>query len=126
MGLTVQAFISAGCTIIMPMTPPRNRLPPNTRAADTATSIGSSAKAVLATRSRKPNQPLSAKEGMALASASTRPIIRPEATMAGRIGTNTSPGVFRIFFHRGMRLAAAAFTSALLAAEAPVTDRNSS
>ena len=91
-----------------------------------ATSIGSRAKAVLATMSRKPNQPLSAKDGMALASASTRPIIRPEATMAGSMGTNTSPGVFRIFFHRGILLAAAAFTSAFVAAEAPVTARNSS
>ena len=46
--------------------------------------------------------------------------------MAGRMGTNTSPGVLRIFFHSGMREAAAALTSAFEAAVAPVTARNSS
>ena len=125
-GVTVHAFIRAGWTIMIPITPPRKMFPPKTLAAETATRTGSSAKAVLATMSRKPNHPLSAKDGIAFASASTRPIIRPEATMAGRIGTNTSPGVFRIFFHRGILEAAAFFTSSLDAAETPATERNSS
>ncbi len=46
--------------------------------------------------------------------------------MAGRMGTKMSPGVFRIFFHQGILEAAAALTSALLAAVSPVTARNSS
>ena len=109
-----------------PMTAPRNMLPPNTLAQDMATRTGSSAKAVLATRSRNEYQSDSPNAGQNFGIASTRPIIRPDATIAGRIGTNTSPGVLRIFFHNGMRDAAAAFTSAFDAAVRPVTARNSS
>ena len=101
-------------------------MPPKTRAEEIATSTGSSANAVLATRSRKEYQSLEPKAGQNFGIASTRPIIRPEATMAGRMGTNTSPGVLRIFFQIGMREAAAALTSALVAAVRPVTARNSS
>ncbi len=123
---TFQALSRAGWIIRKPMTPPRKMLPPKTRAAEIATRTGSMTNAVLATRSRKLNQSLWPKAGQNLGMASTIPIIRPEATMAGRMGTNTSPGVLRIFFQSGMREAAAALTSALLAAVSPVTAKNSS
>ena len=123
---TFQPFNRPVCTIIRPMTAARNTFPPNTLAALTATITGRNAKAVLATISRNAYQSVDAKEGMALPRASTTPIIRPEATMAGRMGTNTSPTDFNARFHAGCLAAAAAFTSSFVAAVIPVTERNSS
>ncbi len=74
---------------------------PNTLAALTATITGRNAKAVLATISKNAYQSVEAKEGIALPSASTTPIIRPDATMAGSIGTKTSPTDLRALFHAG-------------------------
>ena len=54
------------------------------------------------------------------------PIIRPEATMAGRIGTNTSPIDLSALFHAGAFDAAAALTSSFVAAVIPDTLRSSS
>ena len=126
MPLTDQAFMRLGWIIIIPMTAPRKIFPPNTRADDTAISTGRNVKAVLDNRSRIPYQSLAAKPGTAFPMASTRPIIRPEATMAGRIGTNTSPRAFTIRLMTGCFAAAAAFTSSFVAAVMPLTFKNSS
>ena len=101
-------------------------MPPNTLAAEMATIPGRKTKAALATISRKPYQSLDANPGSALPRASTRPIMRPDATIAGRIGTNTSPIGFSSFFQSGCFSAAAALTSSLVAAVMPVIARNSS
>ena len=101
-------------------------MPPNTRAAETATMTGRYAKAVEETRSRNPYQSVEAKFGTALPSASTSPIIRPDATIAGRIGTNTSPSALIIRYQTGFFAAAAALTSSLVASDTPVIFRNSS
>ena len=58
--------------------------------------------------------------------ASMMPIRKPEATMAGMMGTKMSPSVLIIRLGRGCFAAAAAFTSSLVAAVRPVTFRNSS
>ncbi len=120
------ALTRLGWIMSIPMTAPRNRFPPKTRAAEMATSAGRKVNAVFDTVSRNWNHAEPLKAGMALPRNSTRPIIRPEATMAGRIGTNTSPRDFSIFFQIGILEAAAALTSSLVAADAPVTERNSS
>ena len=123
---TFQPFKRPVCTIIRPMTAARYTFPPKTLAALTATITGRNANAVLATISRKPYQSVSANDGQTLPRASTTPIKRPDATMAGRIGTKTSPIDFSALFHAGCCAAAAAFTSSLVAADIPVTARNSS
>ena len=112
--------------MIIPMTAPRKIFPPNTLAADTATRIGRKVKAVFENKSRIPYQSLPAKAGIALPSASTSPIIRPEATIAGRIGTKTSPSALNIRLNTGCFAAAAAFTSSLVAALIPLIAINSS
>ena len=66
-------------------------LPPNTLAADTEINTGKNTNAVFAIKSKMLNQSLEPNEGIAFANASTRPIIRPDATIAGKIGTKTSP-----------------------------------
>ena len=91
---TDHALSSAGCTMHSPTTPPRKRLPPNTRAEESATSTGRDTKAVPDTIFKKLNQSAAAKAGITLPSASRMPVSRPAATMAGRMGTNTSPSVF--------------------------------
>ena len=101
-------------------------MPPNTLAALTATITGRNANAVFATISRKLYQSDPSKEGINFPSASTSPIIRPEATIAGRIGTNTSPIDLSALFQAGCCAAAAALTSSFVAADIPVTARNSS
>ena len=110
----------------MPITAPRKILPPNTLAAETAMSTGRKVNAVLAKRSKIPYQSLPANEGIAFPRASTSPIIRPEATIAGRMGTNTSPSALIIRLTTGCLAAAAAFTSSLVAAVMPLTAKNSS
>ena len=124
--LTFQAFIRFGWIINKPMTAPKKMLPPKTLAADTATMAGKNTNAALATISRYPNQSDAPKVGIALPNASTTPIIKPDATMAGRIGTNTSPSDLINLFQIGICAAAAALTSSLEAAVNPVTARNSS
>ena len=100
--------------------------PPNTCAADTATSTGRNAKDVLEAISKNAYQSVDAKDGIALPNASTRPIIKPAATIAGKIGTNTSPSVLISCFHHGICEAAAAFTSSLLPPVTPLIAMNSS
>ena len=78
------------------------------------------------TISRNANQSVAANPGKAFANASTSPIIKPDATIAGKIGTNTSPRVLTILCGNGWLAAAAAFTSSLVAADNPVTAKNSS
>ena len=97
-----QPFVSAGWTIISPITAPKKIFPPKTCAADTATSTGKNAKDVLEAMSKNAYQSVDAKEGIALPNASTNPIIKPAATIAGRIGTNTSPSVLINCFHHGI------------------------
>ena len=76
---------------------------------------------------KKPAQSLPEKPSPGIfASASTSPIKRPVATIAGNIGTKTSPIGFNNLFHRGCFAAAAAFTSSLVAAVIPVILKNSS
>ena len=108
------------------MTAPKKIFPPNTCAADTATSTGKNAKDVLEAMSKNAYQSVDAKEGIALPNASTRPIIKPAATIAGRIGTNTSPRVLISCFHHGIWEAAAALTSSLLPPVTPLMAINSS
>ena len=93
---------------------------------EVAIRTGRNTNAVLANRSRTANQSLPPKLGMAFARASTRPIIRPDATMAGRMGTNTSPIALIMRLKTGCFAAAAALTSSLVAALMPETARNSS
>ena len=105
---TFQPFRNAVCTMSRPITAPRKIFPPNTLAAEMATMTSRKANAVFDTVSRKAYQSVPANPGIALPSASTSPIIRPDATMAGRIGTKTSPSAFSICFHIGCFAAAAA------------------
>ena len=84
-----------------PITAPRNVLPPKTRAAEIATITGRYANAVLATMSKKSYHDVLANSGYTLPIASTNPIMRPDATIAGKIGTKTSPTAFNILFHKG-------------------------
>ena len=76
-------------------------------------------------RNENQSEPAKPSPGI-LASASTRPIMRPEATIAGKIGTKTSPIGFSRRFQSGCFAAAAAFTSSFVAAVMPVMLRNSS
>ena len=110
----------------MPITAPRKIFPPNTLAADTAINTGRNTNAVLASKSKIPYQSLPANEGSAFPKASTNPIISPDATIAGKIGTNTSPIAFTICLIMGCFAAAAAFTSSLVAAVMPLIFKNSS
>ncbi len=88
--------------------------------------MGRNVNAVFAIKSRIPYQSLPAKTGIAFPSASTNPIIKPEATIAGNIGTNTSPKALIIRLNIGCCAAAAAFTSSFVAAVIPLTLKNSS
>ena len=80
--------------MIIPITAPRNRFPPNTRAALTAIRIGRNVNAALLNRWIIVYVPESAIAGKTLLSPSSSPIRSPLATIAGIIGTNTSPSVF--------------------------------
>lgn len=77
---------------IMPMTPPRYSLPPKTRAAEKPMRICRKTKEALENAWTRIHQPLVERAlPMALLMPSVRPMSRPEATMAGMMGTKTSP-----------------------------------
>ena len=112
--------------MIIPITAPRKIFPPNTRAALIPIRIGKNTNAALLNRWMIVYDPEFAIAGNILLKPSSSPIKRPLATIAGMIGTNTSPSVLIIRLKIFCFAVAACFTSSLVAAVMPAIAINSS
>lgn len=83
--------------------------------------------AVFAAMPKDASQSEPAKPGPGiLASASTNPIMKPEATTVGKIGIKTSPIDFKSLFQNGCHVTVATLTSSLVVVVVSVTLRSSS
>lgn len=98
---------------------------PNTFAALTAISIGRNVSVAFENISSSVYRWLSAILGNALERPPNSPHSRPVATIAGMIGTNTSPSVLIPLLYQGDFAAAAFFTSSFEAASIPASCMNS-
>ena len=87
--------------------------------------IGSIASAALENMLSSSYQLLSAIPSMAFERPPSNPFKRPLATIAGMIGTKTSPRVFIALKKKFCFDAAACFTSSLVASETPASCMNS-
>ena len=122
-----QALMSEVWFMIMPMTPPRNSLPPKTRAAEKPMRICRNTKDALENVWIRMYQELvSSAPPTALLMPSVRPMSRPEATMAGMMGTKTSPSALMARWNGLALAAAAALASSFELAEMPARAMNSS